>query len=93
MNYPYFGQTGQGATSVPPSTQPANVQQVTPQQNPQFLMNNQQFQGNQISQTSNIVNQLMPVAKPAYITCSPYAAAFGMPTGCGCGCQSSCGCC
>lgn len=81
MNYPYFGQTGQGATSVPPSTQPANVQQVTPQQNPQFLMNNQQFQG----------NQLMPVAKPAYITCSPYAAAFGMPTGCGC--QSSCGCC
>lgn len=33
----------------------------------------------------------MPVAKPAYITCSPYASAFGMPTGCGC--QSSCGCC
>lgn len=123
MNYPYFGQTGQGATSVPPSNQPTNVQQVTPQQNPQFLMNNQQFQGNQmnqplfpqptgsvyslqslrtelqsaqfqlsqLSQTSNIVNQLMPVAKPAYITCSPYAAAFGMPTGCGC--QSSCGCC
>lgn len=52
-----------------------------------------QFQLSQISQTSNIVNQLMPVAKPAYITCSPYAAAFGMPTGCGCGCQSSCGCC
>ena len=50
MNYPYFGQTGQGATSVPPSTQPANVQQVTPQQNPQFLMNNQQFHGNQMNQ-------------------------------------------
>lgn len=51
MNYPYFGQTGQGATSVPPSNQPTNVQQVAPpQQNPQFLMNNQQFQGNQMGQ-------------------------------------------
>ena len=48
MNYPYFGQTGQGAT---PSNQPTNVQQVAaPPQNPQFLMNNQQFQGNQMSQ-------------------------------------------
>ena len=48
-----------------------------------------QFQLSQLSQTSNIVNQLMPVAKPAYITCSPYAAAFGMTQtnygGCGCG--------
>ena len=51
MNYPYFGQTGQGATSGPPSNQPTNVQQVAPpQQNPQFLMNNQQFQGNQMGQ-------------------------------------------
>lgn len=35
---------------------------------------------NQISQsnqTQDIVNQLLPVAKPAYITCSPYAAAMG----------------
>lgn len=48
-----------------------------------------QFQLSQLSQTSNIVNQLMPVAKPAYITCSPYASAFGVPytnQGCGCGC-------
>lgn len=59
-----------------------------------------QFQLSQISQTSNIVNQLMPVAKPAYITCSPYASAFGYPyagyngyNGCGCGCNNSCGCC
>lgn len=52
MNYPYFGQTGQGATSVPPSNQPTNVQQVAPpQQNPQFLMNNQQFQGNTMGQS------------------------------------------
>ena len=57
------------------------------------------FQLSQLSQTSNIVNQLMPVAKPAYITCSPYAAAFGYPYGygnngygCGCGCGNN-GCC
>ena len=58
-----------------------------------------QFQLSQLSQTSNIVNTLMPVAKPAYITCSPYASAFGFPYGtgfnnfgCGCGCNTGCGC-
>lgn len=57
-----------------------------------------QFQLSQLSQTSNIVNQLMPVAKPAYLTCSPYAAAFGFPYGnfgfnnSGCGCNTGCGC-
>lgn len=45
-----------------------------------------QFQLSQLSQTSNIINQLMPVAKPAYITCSPYAAAFGIN-------NNTCGCC
>ena len=55
------------------------------------------FQLSQQAQTSNIVNQLLPVAKPAYLTCSPYAAAFGsFPTnyGYGCGCNScnTCGC-
>lgn len=47
-----------------------------------------QFQLSQLTQTSSIVNQLMPVAKPAYLTCSPYAAAFGINYGnnCGCGC-------
>lgn len=54
-----------------------------------------QFQLSQLSQTSNIVNSLMPVAKPAYITCSPYASAFGFGTngnyyGNGCGCNSCC---
>lgn len=49
-----------------------------------------QFQLSQLSQTDNIINRLMPVAKPAYITCSPYASAFGFGantnSGCGCGC-------
>ena len=54
-----------------------------------------QFQLSQLSQTDNIINRLMPVAKPAYLTCSPYASAFGFGydttkfggyggTGCGC---------
>ena len=52
-----------------------------------------QFQLSQLSQTSNIVNQLMPVAKPAYLTCSPYAAAFGFNNYGGCGYPTSgCGC-
>lgn len=36
-----------------------------------------QFQLSQLSQTRSITEALMPVAKPAYITCSPYAAAMG----------------
>lgn len=44
-----------------------------------------QFQLSQLSQTRSIIEQLLPVAKPAYLTCSPYAAAFGAAnTGCGC---------
>ena len=42
------------------------------------------------AQTANLVNQLRPCPVPAYLTCSPYAAAYGYPTGysdgCGCGC-------
>ena len=37
-----------------------------------------QFQLSQANQTSNIVNELRPCAKPAYITCSPYVS-----NGCG----------
>lgn len=45
----------------------------------------------QNAQTSTIINTLMPVAKPAYITCSPYESAFGYGygrNGNGCGCNS-----
>ena len=52
-----------------------------------------QFQLSQLSQTDNIINRLMPVPKPAYLTCSPYASAFGIGGfgqnyggGCTCGC-------
>lgn len=43
------------------------------------------FDASQIAQTANIVNQLQPVAKPAYITCSPYqSAVLGLGSlGCG----------
>lgn len=48
----------------------------------------------QNAQTRQIIDTLLPVARPAYITCSPYASAFGYPysgyngnNGCGgCGC-------
>lgn len=47
-----------------------------------------QFQLSQLSQTRSIIDSLLPTAKPAYLTCSPYAAAFGnFPVNnCGCGC-------
>ena len=35
------------------------------------------FQLSQLSQTANLVNELRPCAKPAYITCSPYTTTFG----------------
>lgn len=55
-----------------------------------------QFQLSQLSQTSSIVDQLLPVARPAYLTCSPYASAFGFGgfanwnNNNGCGCNSCC---
>ena len=36
---------------------------------------------------NSVTEKLLPVARPAYLTCSPYASAFGYPyanTGCGC---------
>ena len=41
-----------------------------------------QFQISQISQTSNIVNQIKPCPIPAYLSCSPYASYN--PSFCGC---------
>lgn len=54
-----------------------------------------QFQLSQLSQTDNIINRLMPVAKPAYLTCSPYASAFGFGCnqGFGYNANNGCGCC
>lgn len=53
----------------------------------------------QAAQTAAIINQLQPVAKPAYLTVSPYQS-VGYPFGYnnvltyngGCGCNNSCGC-
>lgn len=55
---------------------------------------NEEYRSQLQIQTQNrtLIDALLPVAKPAYITCSPYASAFGMypysgyNTGCGCGC-------
>lgn len=47
-----------------------------------------QFQLSQIAQTNNIIGQLLPVAKPAYLTCSPFVSSygFGANTYSGCNC-------
>lgn len=54
----------------------------------------------QQAQNAYLIQQLRPTAVPAYITCSPYASAFGYPyaaNGCGCGgyqtANAGCGCC
>lgn len=41
------------------------------------------FQLSQLSQTAALVGELRPCAKPAYITCSPYATAYGCGGACG----------
>lgn len=41
------------------------------------------FEISQQTQTASIIDNLRPVSRPAYITCSPYASAMN---GCGCGC-------
>lgn len=50
------------------------------------------FQLSQQAQTANLVDELRPCSRPAYITCSPYESAnnrffgYGRDCGCGCGC-------
>ena len=39
------------------------------------------FQLSQLAQTSSLVSELRPCAKPAYITCSPYTTTFGCGAG------------
>lgn len=36
------------------------------------------FQLSQLSQTSSLIGELRPIAKPAYITCSPYTTSCGI---------------
>lgn len=43
-----------------------------------------QFENSQASQTASIVNQLQPVAKPAYVVQSPYQSQMYGCSGCGC---------
>lgn len=42
-----------------------------------------QLANSQYTQNAYLIDQLRPCARPAYITCSPYTAAYG--SGCGCG--------
>jgi hypothetical protein len=48
------------------------------------------LQASQSAQNAYLVDQLRPMARPAYITCSPFDTAYGRGWnnngGCGCGC-------
>lgn len=46
------------------------------------------FQASQVAQNQYLVDQLRPCPVPAYITCNPYAASWGVGfnNNCGCGC-------
>lgn len=54
-----------------------------------------ELQLSQQAQTANLISQLNPSPRPAYITCSPYQAQmipYSGYTGCGCNCGNN-GCC
>ena len=45
------------------------------------------FNASQSAQNAYLINELRPTAKPAYLTCSPFSAAYGWNgNACGCGC-------
>lgn len=44
------------------------------------------FRESQSAQNAYLIDQLRPVARPAYITCSPFDSAFGWARGGNCGC-------
>lgn len=49
-----------------------------------------QLAASQTAQNQYLVNQLRPCPVPAYITCNPYTASYGVglaSSGCGCGCS------
>lgn len=64
---------------------------------------NLKLAASQAAQNNYLVEQLRPAAKPAYLTCSPFASSYGFGYGynnggygynnSGCGCNSGCGSC
>lgn len=53
-----------------------------------------QLAASQADQNNYLVNQLRPCPTPAYITCNPWAANYGIGyNSCGCGNNNGCGCC
>lgn len=52
-----------------------------------------QLAASQTAQNQYLVNQLKPCPVPAYITCNPYTASYGVGiANSNCGCNSGCGC-
>lgn len=52
-----------------------------------------QLAASQSAQNQYLVNQLKPCPVPAYLTCNPYTASYGVGlSNGGCGCNTGCGC-
>lgn len=89
--YPYV--SNYGATTYNPYIQTMQrMGGMYPEQN--YSMNQSQQ-----AQTANLLSNLNPTPKPAYITCSPYESVMmnwrGFNSGCGSynnGCGCGCGC-
>lgn len=50
-----------------------------------------QLAASQAKQSRDLINEIRPCPIPAYITCNPYAASYGIGYGNGCGCGSGFG--
>lgn len=63
----------------------AKNERIAEQQQQIFAL---QLAASQAKQNQYLVNELRPCPVPAYITCNPYAASYGIGVnnGCGCGC-------
>ena len=99
--------TIQGATRDLIDNQNANARAILDKLTAQELaakdaqisaLNNQLFRADlaasQTAQNQYLVNQLRPCPVPAYITCNPYTASYGVGLansygGCGCGCGAA----
>lgn len=57
---------------------------------------NLKLAASQAAQNNYLVNELRPLARPAYLTCNPYTGGYGgygYGNNGNCGCNSGCGCC
>lgn len=77
MSYPYFGQTGQGTASIPPSNQPTNIQSM-----PNIMPQNQQTMANQF-QNNSMGQSLFPAPTGSVYNLNTASDIGNIPAGMG----------